>query len=167
MRQGGSGAHSRPTFQCRFLCIRFEMTVGSLIRVYFNLRLPYKDITLLLARHHVLSSVPAQEILQFWEGNYFYLWTITNIWPTSWVWVDVHKKENGLVVRKEDVRLILKELDPRVLNSEHRDVSIAEAILPKDQIIFGTYGAFPLQRGGRFKRAVTSAARLWLRFHLA
>ena len=30
-----------------------------------------------------------------------------------------------------------------------------------------TNGAFPLQRGARFKRAVTSAARLWLRFHLA
>ena len=30
-----------------------------------------------------------------------------------------------------------------------------------------TYGAFPLQRGARFKRAVTSAARFWLRFHLA
>ena len=30
-----------------------------------------------------------------------------------------------------------------------------------------TYGAFPLQRAARFKRAVTSAARLWLRFHLA
>jgi len=30
-----------------------------------------------------------------------------------------------------------------------------------------TNGAFPLQRGAPFKRAVTSAARLWLRFHLA
>ena len=30
-----------------------------------------------------------------------------------------------------------------------------------------TDGAFPLQREARFKRAVTSAARLWLRFHLA
>ena len=29
------------------------------------------------------------------------------------------------------------------------------------------YGAFPLQPAARFKRAVTSAARLWLRFHLA
>ena len=34
-------------------------------------------------------------------------------------------------------------------------------------LLVGPYGAFPLQRVARFKRAELCRARFWLRFHLA
>ena len=40
-------------------------------------------------------------------------------------------------------------------------------IIYSGKVLRPTYGAFPLQRGARFKRAVSCRARFWLRFHSA
>ena len=104
------------------------MTVESLIRVYFNLGLPYKDITVLLARRHryILSKRHLKRILKSsrlsrhkkYSSFERVITFISEQLQTSgqlhgYRWMFTKCKENGLLVRKEDVRLILKELDPR------------------------------------------------------
>ena len=48
-----------------------------------------------------------------------------------------------------------------------RNRELEGGLLPRGLGKMVPYGAFPLQPGARFKRTVTSAARFWLRFHLA
>lgn len=126
----------------------------ELIDLYFNFGLHYKDITALLASHHryIISERHLKRILKcrslFRRKGFtspdLVISLISEQLQTSgqlhgYRWMYTKCKENRLHVRKEDVRLILKELDPRVLNSEELDVSIAESILHRGPITFGTW----------------------------
>ena len=104
------------------------MTERGLVELYFHLGLAYKDIKSLLAsRHHyIISERHLKRILKlcrlFRRKGYTHLdQVITFIHEQlqasgqlhGYRWMFTKCKENGLHVRKEDIRLILKELDPR------------------------------------------------------
>lgn len=111
------------------------MTVQELVWLYFNLGLHYKDIAALLAsRHgHVVSERHLKRILKscslFRRKGYITLDRVVNLiheqLQTSgqlcgYRWMFTKCKENGLHVKKEEVRLILKELDPRGVELRRR-----------------------------------------------
>ncbi|KAG8007301.1 hypothetical protein GBF38_012638 [Nibea albiflora] len=104
------------------------MTVEELVWLYFNLGLHYKDIAALLAsRHsHVVSERHLKRILKlcslFRRKGYVTLDHIvdfiheqlqTSAQLCGYRWLYTKCKDNGIHVKKEEVRLILKELDPR------------------------------------------------------
>ncbi|KAI3356201.1 hypothetical protein L3Q82_017179, partial [Scortum barcoo] len=105
-----------------------RMSVQELAELYFNLGLHYNDITNLLARRHryivskrhlkrILNSCglfrhrgydTLDEVITFVDEQ---LQTSGQLYGYRWMYTKY--KENGLHVRKEDIRLILKELNPR------------------------------------------------------
>ncbi|XP_029975096.1 uncharacterized protein LOC115408457 [Salarias fasciatus] len=104
------------------------MTLQDLVELYFYLGLHHKDITTLLASRHrfIVSERHLKRLLRsyglFRRKNYAsYDRIITFIQEQlqasgqlhGYRWMYAKCQENGLRVRKEDVRLILKELDPR------------------------------------------------------
>ena len=104
------------------------MAVQELVELYFNIGLSYKDITALLASRHryIVSERHLKRILKsrrlFRRKGYTPLdrviTFISEQLQTSgqlhgYRWMFTKCTENGLHVRKEDVCLILKELDPR------------------------------------------------------
>ncbi|XP_055063376.1 uncharacterized protein [Misgurnus anguillicaudatus] len=103
-------------------------TLQELVALYFNLGLYYKDIAALLAsRHHYMVSIRhLKRILKscnlFRRKGYSDLdQAITFIHEQlqtsgqlhGYRWMYTKCKESGINIRKEDVRLILRELDPR------------------------------------------------------
>lgn len=111
------------------------MTVQELVRVYFDLGLQYKDIAALLASRHgyVMSERNLRIILKscglFRRKGYTGL---DRVWDfieeqlqtsgklNGYRWMYTKCKEPGLHVKKEEVRLILKELDPRGVELRRR-----------------------------------------------
>ena len=104
------------------------MPVQELIRLYFELGLHCKDIAALLASRHryVVSERHLKRILKacslFRRKGYTPLDRVVDFihqqLQTSgqlcgYRWMYTKCKENGLHIKKEEVRLILKELDPR------------------------------------------------------
>ncbi|KAK0145716.1 hypothetical protein N1851_015376 [Merluccius polli] len=104
------------------------MSVEELVKLYFDLGLHYKDIvTLLASRHHyVVSERHLKRILNscglFRRKGYTTLDRVvqfieeqlnTSGQLCGYRWMYRKCKENGLHVKKEEIRLILKELDPR------------------------------------------------------
>lgn len=104
------------------------MEIHELIKFYFNLGLKYKDITSVLAVRHryILTERHLKRILRscrlFRRKGYNdineVITFITEQLKTSgqlhgYRWMHSKCQENGLHVKKEDVRLILNELDPR------------------------------------------------------
>ena len=105
-----------------------KMPVQELIRLYFELGLHCKDIAALLASRHryVVSERHLKRILKacslFRRKGYTPLDRVVDFihqqLQTSgqlcgYRWMYTKCKENGLHIKKEEVRLILKELDPR------------------------------------------------------
>ena len=103
-------------------------TVQELVALYFNLGLTYKDIAALLAsrHHHVVSIRHLKRILKSCnlfrrKGfsdldpaiNFIHEQLQTSGQPHGYRWMYTKCRENGIKIRKEDVRLILRELDPR------------------------------------------------------
>ncbi|XP_035989950.1 uncharacterized protein LOC118561813 [Fundulus heteroclitus] len=104
------------------------MDVDELIALYFQFGLPYKDIAALLARRHsyVVSERHIKRILKscglFRRKGYTNLEYVVGFIQTQlqttgqlngYRWMFTKCLENGLKVKKEEVRIILKELDPR------------------------------------------------------
>nr|XP_046264635.1 uncharacterized protein LOC124069481 [Scatophagus argus] len=102
--------------------------MANLIGLYFDLGLTYKDIQRLLASRHryIISERHLKRILKSSHLSQRQEYTsldqvITFIHEQLQIsgqlhgyrWMYTKCKENGLHVRKEDIRLILKELDPR------------------------------------------------------
>lgn len=104
------------------------MAIHELVRLYFTLGLYYKDIVALLASRHgcILSERHLKRILKsnrmFRRKGYTPLDRViqfigeqlqTSGQLCGYRWMYTKCKENGLQVKKEEVRLIMKELDPR------------------------------------------------------
>ncbi|XP_061739265.1 uncharacterized protein LOC133556012 [Nerophis ophidion] len=104
------------------------MAVQELIRLYFQLGLHCKDIAALLASRHryIVSERHLKRIMKacslFRRKGYTSLDRVVDFiqqqLQTSGLlcgyrWMYTKCKEDGLHVKKEEVRLILKELDPR------------------------------------------------------
>ncbi|XP_062317543.1 uncharacterized protein LOC134021084 [Osmerus eperlanus] len=104
------------------------MTERGLVELYFHLGFTYNDIKSLLAsRHHyIISERHLKRILKlcrlFRRKGYTHLDQVITFSHEQlqasgqllgYRWMFTKCKENGLHVRKEDIRLILKELDPR------------------------------------------------------
>lgn len=104
------------------------MTVQELVKLYFSLGLNYRDITTLLAQRHqfIVSERHLKRILKssnlFRRKGYTCLRRViafiqenlqTSGQLHGYRWMYSKCKEYGIHVKKEEVRLILKELDPR------------------------------------------------------
>lgn len=117
------------------MCFCAEMTSNELVRIYFNLGLHYKDIATLLASRHryIVSERHLKRILKscnlFRRKGYTSLDLVIDFiheqLQTSgqlhgYRWMYTKCKENGLHVKKEDIRIILQELSPRSVELRRR-----------------------------------------------
>ena len=104
------------------------MELGRFINVYFELGLKYLDIKSILASRHAfhISERPLKRILR--DRGHFLRKAFSDLSVLvdfirdqlqysgqlhGYRWMYAKCREHGLRVRKEDVRLLLKELDPR------------------------------------------------------
>lgn len=109
------------------ICAEMEHEWGSLIDFYFDLGLQYKDLTAVLASRHgvKMSERQLKRILRSrgrsrrkrFSDLAVLVEFISNQLQGSgqlhgYRWMYAKCRENGLRVRKEDVRIVLKELDP-------------------------------------------------------
>ncbi|CAL8395131.1 unnamed protein product [Boreogadus saida] len=111
------------------------MEFGGLINVYFELGLKYSDIKSILASRHAfhISERHLKRILRD-RGHsrrkaYSDLSVLVDFISDQlqysgqlhgYRWMYAKCREHGLRVRKEDVRLLLKELDPRGVSRRAR-----------------------------------------------
>uniref|UniRef100_W5NLA5 Uncharacterized protein n=1 Tax=Lepisosteus oculatus TaxID=7918 RepID=W5NLA5_LEPOC len=102
-----------------------KMEIAEFIEVYFQLGLKHKDITLVLASHHgyIITERHLKCILKskslFRRKDYNKIIMFIQLQLQSsgqlhgYRWMHAKCQENGLHVKKGDIRLILKALDSR------------------------------------------------------
>ncbi|KAL2091658.1 hypothetical protein ACEWY4_013921 [Coilia grayii] len=133
-----SGAHQKADELQACQAVQVDhpnMTVRDLVHLYFDLGLHYKDIVALLASRHgcILSERHFKRILKFHglfrRKGYTTLDRVVHFiqeqLQTSgqlcgYRWMYTKCKENGLHIKKENIRLIVKELDPRGVERRRR-----------------------------------------------